>query len=112
MPPPRAVPLGTPKTALPWETVVMNVGSMFDMNDSPEMSTIVSAGFSACRSEPELYQKMSSISPVARRVLTMLSPSVPPGRVSMLIVTFGWSAVYASTRACAVSLVFWLSSTR
>ena len=93
MPPPRAVPLGTPKIALPCWTVVMKVGSMFGMNGSPEMSTIVSAGFSACRREPELYQKMSSMSPVARRVLMMLSPSVPPGRVSIVNVTFGWSAV-------------------
>ena len=66
---------------------------MLAMNGSPERSTSVSVGFSAWSSEPELYQKMSVISPVARRVLTMLSPSVPPGRVSMAMVTFGCRAV-------------------
>ena len=66
---------------------------MFAMNGSPERSTSDSVGFSACSSEPELYQKMSVISPVESRVLTMLSPSVPPGRVSISNVTFGCSAV-------------------
>src|SRR5215470_7130768 len=49
---------------------------------------------------------MSDISPDARRVLTMLSPSVPPGRVSTLIVTFEWIAVYAAMSALVVALVF------
>ena len=66
---------------------------MFAMNGSPDRSTSVSVGFSAWSSEPELYQKMSVISPVARRVLTRLSPSVPPGCVSISMVTFGCSAV-------------------
>ena len=66
---------------------------MLAMNGSPLRSTSVSDGLSACSSEPELYQKMSVISPVASLVLTRLSPSVPPGWVSISIVTFGWSAV-------------------
>ena len=51
---------------------------MLAMNGSFERSTSVSAGCKAWSSEPELYQKISFMSPVARRVLTMLSPSVPP----------------------------------
>ena len=88
-----AVSLGTPKMASPCETVGRYDSAMLAMNGSPDMSTSVSVGFSAWSSEPELYQKMSVISPVARRVLTMLSPSVPPGRVSTSIVTLGCFAV-------------------
>src|SRR3954447_22969510 len=48
---------------------------------------------------------MSFISPVARRVLTRLSPSPPCGRVSLLIVTFGFLAWNALARALAGSSV-------
>src|SRR5689334_15176820 len=44
---------------------------------------------------------MSFISPVARRVLTRLSPSPPCGRVSILIVTFGFLAWKAAASALA-----------
>ena len=66
---------------------------MLAMYGSPVRSTSVCDGLSACRSEPELYQKMSVMSPVASLVLTMLSPSVPPGRLWTLMVTFGFFAV-------------------
>lgn len=56
-------------------------------------SASVSAGFSAWNKEPELYWMMSPASPVARRVLTMLSPSDPPGRFSISKVTSGFAAV-------------------
>ena len=55
--------------------------------------TSVSSGLSACKSEPELYWKTSSISPVARRVFMTLSPSAPCGRVSTSMVMSGFSAV-------------------
>src|SRR5438094_728573 len=53
---------------------------------------------------------MSDISPDARRVLTRLSPSVPPGCVSTFIVTFGCAAVYAEMSALLTSLLFEESS--
>ena len=56
---------------------------MLAMNGSPDRSTSVSVGFSAWSSEPELYQKMSVISPVASRVLTRLSPSPPGTRLDL-----------------------------
>ena len=73
---------------------------------------MVSLGFRAWSSEPELYQKTSFISPVARRVLTMLSPSPPWGRVSSSIVMLGFSAVKASDSACASAIVSSVLSTR
>ena len=93
MPPPIAVSLGAPKILSPAETVGRYDSSMLAIQGSPETSTSDSAGLSACSSEPELYQKMSVISPVESRVLTMLSPSVPPSRVSISKVTFGCRAV-------------------
>ncbi len=54
MPPPMAVPVGTPKICSPWETVGRKDSAMLAMNGSPERSTRVSLGFSAWSSEPEL----------------------------------------------------------
>src|SRR3954453_15785394 len=59
------------------------------------------SGLSAGRSEPELLVNMSFIFPVARRVLTMLSPSPPCGRVSTLIVMLGFLAWNALASALA-----------
>ena len=88
-----AVRLGTPKICPFCDTVGRNDSTTLAMNGSFERSTSVSAGCKAWSSEPELYQKISVMSPVARRVLTMLSPSVPPGRLSTLMVTLGCSAM-------------------
>ncbi len=75
------------------------------MTGSPVRSTSVCDGFSAWSSEPELYQKTSSMSPVESLVLTRLSPSVPPGRVSVLMVTPGLAFSKALTTACAALTV-------
>ena len=53
----------------------------------------------------------SLISPVERRVLTMLSPSAPPGRVSMSNVMFGCSSVNASVSPVVNRFVVSVSST-
>src|SRR6476646_3842699 len=112
MPPPMAVPLGTPKNPPFCDTVGMKESAMLAMYGSPVRSTSVCVGLSACSSEPELYQKMSVISPVASLVLTTLSPSLPPGRLWTLIVTLGCFAVYASANAFASCWLACESSTR
>lgn len=73
---------------------------------------MVCAGLSAWSSEPELYQNTSDMSPVDRRVLTMLSPSLPPGRVSVSILIVGLARMKASVSALAVAVVPMLLSTR
>src|SRR4051794_30501536 len=75
------------------------------MTGSPVRSTIVCDGFSACSSEPELYQKTSCMSPVDNFVLTRLSPCVPPGRVSVLTVTPGLACWKAFTTSSADLMV-------
>src|SRR4051812_6852619 len=64
-------------------------------------------GLSAWRSEPGLYQNTSSISPVDSLVLTMLSPSVPPGTMSVLIFMVGLARMKASASALVVVTVGW-----
>src|SRR6478609_8159253 len=64
------------------------------------------AGSSAAISEPELYWNTSVMSPVASRVLTMLSPSVPWARVSSFTVTPVFLALNASISACS-GLTVW-----
>ena len=49
------------------------------------MSIKYSSGFIAFNKAPELYTNRSVMSPDAKRVLTILSPSVPEGLVSTLI---------------------------
>jgi len=75
------------------------------MKGSADRSTSVRSGLIARRSEPVLYMKMSFITPVARRVLTRLSPSLPPGRVSISMAMSGFaamkSAAYCSARSSA-----------
>jgi hypothetical protein len=70
------------------------------------------AGLSDCSSEPELYQNTSVISPVDSRVLTTLSPSVPCGRVSVLILIVGLAFWKASTSPLACVRVDSLLSIR
>src|SRR3954470_23419013 len=101
MPPPNAVPTGPPYTLPPWVTTGKNAGSTFAIAGSPVRSTSVWDGLSACRSEPELYQKTSCMSPVDSLVFTRLSPWVPGGRVSVLTVTPGFAFWKASTTSCA-----------
>src|SRR3954471_2396558 len=101
MPPPNAVPTGPPYTLPPWLTTGKNAGSTFETAGSPVRSTSVWDGLSACRSEPELYQKTSCMSPVESLVFTRLSPWVPGGRVSILTVTPGFAFWKASTTSCA-----------
>src|SRR3954447_6001692 len=66
---------------------------------SPSAGTRVSAGLSAWNSDPELYMKTSLMSPVDNRVLTMLSPSPPCGRVSTFTVMPGFFLWNASASA-------------
>ena len=66
----------------------------------------------AWNSEPELYTKTSVMSPVDSRVLTMLSPSPPCGRVSTLTVMSGFFAVKSLASCSAVLTVSSLLSTR
>src|SRR5665811_2045530 len=61
------------------------------------------AGFRLFISEPLLYSNRSSIEPVARRVFTRLSPSVPPGRLSTVTLYFVWAALKQSDRALAIA---------
>ena len=68
---------------------------------SPVRSTSVFSGLSAWRREPELYQNTSDMSPVDSLVLTMLSPSEPPGRVSVLTVMSGLAFSNAAITAFA-----------
>jgi hypothetical protein len=63
------------------------------------------AGSSAWSRDPELYQKTSSIEPVDSFVLTRLSPSVPPGWISVLTVTPGFAFWKASTTDFAALMV-------
>jgi hypothetical protein len=79
---------------------------------SPSAGTIVWVGFSAWKSEPELYPKMSVMSPVDSRVLTMLSPSPPCGRCSTSMVTSGFASLNASARPSAMEMVVSELSTR
>ncbi len=60
------------------------------------------SGAIAWNSDPELYPNTSVMSPVDSRVLTMLSPSVPPGRVSTLMVMSGFLAVKSLASCSAV----------
>src|SRR4029450_13310890 len=69
-------------------------------------------GLRAWNSDPELYRKTSVISPVESRVLTMLSPSLPPGRVCTWTVMSGFLAWKAAARPCAGLVLPSLLSTR
>ena len=66
---------------------------------SPVSGTRFCWGLRAWNSEPELYRKTSVISPVESRVLTMLSPSAPPGRVCTWTVMSGFLAWKAAAQA-------------
>src|SRR3954451_25444222 len=69
-------------------------------------------GLIAWNSDPELYSNTSLMSPVDNRVLTRLSPSEPPGRVSTFTVMFGFAAVKSLTIWLAVFTVASPLSTR
>ena len=64
------------------------------------------AGAIAWNSDPELYSKTSAMSPVDSRVLTRLSPSPPPGRVSSLTVMSGLASSNALITASAIMTLF------
>ena len=63
-------------------------------------------GAMAWNSEPELYSKTSAMSPVESWVLTRLSPSPPPGRVSSLTSMSSFSASNALMTASAILTLF------
>src|SRR4029450_11161272 len=81
-------------------------------HDSPVSGTRFFWGLRAWNSDPELYRKTSVISPVESRVLTMLSPSAPPGRCCTWTVMSGFLAWKASARPCAGLVLPSLLSTR
>src|SRR4051812_25185807 len=60
----------------------------------------------AWNSEPELYSNTSAMSPVDSLVLTRLSPSLPPGRLSTLTVMFGFLALKSLTTFSAALRLF------
>src|SRR4029453_1085911 len=77
------------------------MSSTWPAQASPVIGVRFCLGFRAWNREPELYRKTSVISPVDSRVLTMLSPSLPPGRVCTWTVMSGFLAWKAAPRACA-----------
>src|SRR5206468_5299816 len=105
MPPPNAVPQGAPYTLPFCVTTGRNLGSVFCSAGSFVRSTSVFSGDRACSSEPELYQKTSCMSPVDSLVLTRLSPSEPPGRVSVFTLMSGLAFSNAATSAAAALTV-------
>src|SRR4051812_15617787 len=91
MPPSKVVPHGAPYSPFLVLTVFLKSLVRSFAQDSSVSGWRVVSGCSACSSEPELYRKTSFMSPVERRVLIRLSPSVPPGRVSTLTVMDGFA---------------------
>src|SRR3954453_13001957 len=69
------------------------------MNDSSVSGVRLVFGSICWNSDPELYENTSSIDWVDNRVLIRLSPSAPPGRVSILTVTSSFLALKSLTRA-------------
>ncbi len=81
-------PHGAPYTLPSAVTVVLKFSSSLPTQGWSSSGTRFLVGLMAWNSEPELYMKTSVMSPVDSRVLMRLSPSLPPGRVSTLIVMF------------------------
>src|SRR5919107_3069499 len=105
MAPARKPAHGTPYTLPPADTVVLNLSSSCPAHGWSSSGTRFFSGAIAWNSEPELYWKTSLMSPVDSRVLMMLSPSLPPGRVSVLIVTFGFLALKSLASWSAILMV-------
>src|SRR5690242_14155259 len=66
---------------------------------------MVCDGLSAWSRAPELYQNTSVISPVDNRVLTMLSPWLPPGCCSILSLILGLAFMKPFASAVDVATV-------
>ena len=71
------------------------------------IGTRFATGEIAWNNDPELYSKTSAMSPVDRRVLTRLSPSAPPGRVSSLTAMSGFAFWNAAIAVSASLTLFW-----
>src|SRR5262245_5343352 len=80
--------------------------------DWSSKATRFCSGLSAWNREPELYAKTFAMSPVANRVLTMLSPSPPCGRVSTFTLMPEFLALKAFARASEFFTVDGSLSTR
>src|SRR3954466_2739831 len=101
MPPSKVLPHGAPYSPFLVLTVFLKSLVRSLAHDSSVRGWSVVSGCRACRSEPELYRKTSFMSPVERRVLTRLSPSVPPGRGSTLTVMDGLALWKPAARSLA-----------
>src|SRR4051794_40364758 len=106
------LPHGAPYTWLPANTVVLKFWSSWAAQGRSFSGTRFFSGAMAWNSEPELYSNTSSMSPVDSRVLIRLSPSLPPGRDSTLMVTSGFLALKSFTSWLAMVMVLGALSTR
>src|SRR5215467_15778681 len=99
MPPSKVLPFGAPYRPLDVLTVFLKSEVRSFTQGWSVSGCSVWSGCRAWNRDPVLYRNTSSIVPVDSRVLTRLSPSVPPGRVSTLTVIVGfawWKAVARS----------------
>src|SRR5215467_9480574 len=99
MPPSKVLPFGAPYRPFGVLTVALkSLVRSFTQGWSVSGCSVWS-GCRAWNRDPVLYRNTSSMVPVDKRVLTRLSPSVPPGRVSTLTVIVG----FAEWKAAAMS---------
>src|SRR3954451_2042323 len=82
------------------------------MNDSSVSGVRLVFGSICWNSDPELYENTSSMDWVDSRVLIRLSPSAPPGRVSIFSVTSSFFALKSFTSAVVIATVASPLSTR
>src|SRR5215831_8741435 len=101
MPPSKVVPFGAPYRPFGVLTVFLKSLVRSLTQGWSVSGCSVWSGCRAWNRDPVLYRNTSSMVPVDKRVLTRLSPSVPPGRVSTLTVIVGFALWKAAARSFA-----------
>src|SRR5215471_10694406 len=101
MPPSKVLPFGAPYRPLDVLTVFLKSEVRSFTHGWSVSGCSVWSGRRAWNRDPVLYRNTSSMVPVDKRVLTRLSPSVPPGRVSTLTVIVGFALWNAAARSVA-----------